>query len=320
VDASTRKRVLAVARQLDYHPNLLARHFRSQQSDILGIIVPNVYHHFFSHIVSVVTDLARQSGYVLLVCQSNERLEQEVQNVQVMLQKRVAGLLVSISLETRNLEHFRSLERHRVPLVFFDRVIKGVVGTQVVVDNIQGAHEAVSHLLRLGRRRIAHVAGDLDLPLFRDRYLGYRQALKAHNVPAFPSYVIPGGLTEEDGIRAAKSLLKLRPRPDAVFAVDDRVALGLMTQLRQTGVAVPEEVALVGFDNDPMTGFLQPALTTVEQPKEKMAQRAMSLLLERINGKGEKSHREVLKTRLVIRESCGETLRVGQQRDRYQAK
>jgi LacI family transcriptional regulator len=303
ISEATKKRILAAAKELDYLPNPLARNLRSKTSSTIGVIVPEIRHDFFASAISGIEDIAYAAGYTIIVCQSNEDPSREAVNVRTLAMNHVAGAIISISQGTTSSAHFKVLKDVGVPFVFFDRVLNAFKASRVVVDDFGGAYAAVQYLLKAGYTNVAHLAGPEHLSISKERLRGYRTALKENNGQA-SEIVIHGGMNEEDGLVGADKLMKLPMKPDAIFAVNDPVALGAFKRLREQKKRIPEDVAIVGFSNNKTTELVDPPLTTVDQPSYELGKKAAEVLLEQINGHdGHRPRTEVLKTRLIVRGS-----------------
>ena len=287
-------------------PNLIAQSLQNQRSNTIGIIVPEIKHSFFASVISGAEDVAYESGYTIMVCASNEEFEREAINTRAMLSHRVAGLLISLSSQTNNLDHLKMVLNRGIPLVFFDRAPREMPASQVIADDFQGAFEAVSHLIAAGHTRIAHLAGPQNLAISCHRFQGYRKALQDHGLPFDQALVIEGGYANEDGYQGMKELGRLHPRPRALFAVNDPVAIGVYQYAKEAGLRIPQDMAVVGFSNEAVSALLDPPLTTVEQPAYEMGESAATLLLQQINAGnhgGFVPEIKRLKTRLIVRAS-----------------
>lgn len=304
ISEATKKRVVEAAAKYHYQPNQLAQSLQKKRSSTIGVIVPEIRHHFFSDVISGIEEIAYDNGYTIMVCQSYETLEREVINTQAMIANRVAGLLIAISSETTNHEHLKGVLRHGVPLVQFDRVVEGLDTSKVVVDDRAAAYAAVTHLIESGYRRIGHLAGQEGIALNRHRFEGYRDALREHGLPLEEKFHINGGYREEDGRIGADKYLALDELPDAILAINDPVAVGVFTRFKEVGVRIPDDVALVGFSDTPAAALIDPALTTVFQPARDMGRTACTLLLRQLEAE-EKVEPEtiVLPTELLVRGS-----------------
>jgi len=306
ISQETKIRVLALAAETNYQPNLIAQSLQTKRSNNIGVIVPEIRNTFFSTAISGIEEVAYQAGYTIMVCQSNDTYEREVINTRALAANRVAGMLVSMSQETTDIEHFRTVMRQGIPMVLFDRVAEDLEVSKVIVDDFEGAFAAVSYLIGTGRRRIAHLAGASSLYVSRKRREGYEAALREHGLSVRPEYILSGGYHEEDGRSGMRSLLALGEPPDAVFTINDPVAIGAFLHLREHGLAVPGDIALIGFSNNPNSALITPRLTTVNQPAFEIGRQAASLLLKNFiagNTSPPPVETIILKTQLIIRES-----------------
>ena len=305
ISESTKEKVREVAERLEYFPDTLAQGFKKQRTTTIGIIVPEIQHHFFSSAISGIEELAYNAGFTIMVCQSNEDYEREKLNLRALVSNRVAGILVSLSQTTKDVSHFEILKKRKIPVVFFDRSHKDITESQVIVDDYQGAYELVKYLAHRGYKRIAHIAGPENIMIGMERERGYRDALTDHNLVVDKTLVVRGGYRRRDGSIGVQKLLDLASVPDAIFAVNDPVALGAFVVLKERGIRIPEDIALAGFSNNPLSSLLEPPLTTVDQFSYNIGKRAAQLLLEQID-KGPENVPPVIqveKTKLIIRKS-----------------
>jgi DNA-binding LacI/PurR family transcriptional regulator len=305
ISPKTKKRVVSLADKLDYHPNSIAQSLQTKRTKTIGVIVPEIKQPFFASVINGIEELAYAAGYTIIVCQSNETADREVLVTRSLGSHRVAGLLVSLSRSTKNLDHFKLLQRRGVPIVFFDRVSNDIEASKVVVDDYKGAFDVVAHLIKSGYQRIAHLAGPKNLSISKFRLKGYMDALRQENLPFDDSMVVYGGLDDTDGIVGFQKLLRLQTLPDAIFAVNDPVATGAFVMIKEHGMKIPDDIALAGFSNTYMTSLLDPPLTTVEQPSYEIGKTAAQLLMEQINNNDDKFLPKfiVLKTNLIVRGS-----------------
>ncbi len=306
VKEETKKLVKETARKMQYQPNYLARSLKRKKSNSIGVIVPEIKHHFFSAVISGIEEVAYKAGYVILVAQSNEQMEREILNLNAFISSHVSGLLVSISQTTTKSDHFKRFLDQGGKIVFFDRVCNDINTSNVVVDDYQGAFVATEYLIKKGYKAIAHLAGSKNLNVSEDRYRGFADALKKYGKKVDPKYVIWGGFQEEDGRNGMRKLLELPKPPDAIFAVNDPVAIGAYEIINKNQLRIPDDIGVIGFSNNPISAFISPPLTTVHQPAFEMGKIACSMLLENIENNNQKDviKKEVLKTKLIIRESA----------------
>lgn len=305
INANTKIMVNKIAKEIGYVPNPIARGLRKNKTTTIGVIVPEIKHDFFSSAISGIEDIAYQSGYTIILCQSNESYEREVLNTRMLIQQRVAGIIVSISQTTKDGSHFKELIEHGVPLVFFDRVCPDVNAHKVVIDDENSAYEAVSYLIKKGYKNIAHLAGPTDLDICANRYRGYTRALQAGNISSNNELVIFGGLHEQDGYNSMSILLDQSKKIDAVFAVNDPVAIGAFQKIKEAGLKIPDDIGIIGFSNNKITGLIDPKLTTVDQPSYSMGKKAAEILIELIKNENKKilPITEILAANLIVRES-----------------
>lgn len=306
ISPATKKAVRELAQELDYQPNSVALSLRKSRTHTIGVVIPQIVHHFFSTVISGIEDVANDAGYQVIICQSNESFEREVLSVQALMGSRVDGMLVSVAQDTNDTRHFQNLINKGVPIVFFDRMVEGLEASSVVVDDFGGAYRATEHLIREGRKKIAHLAGPESLMISHSRKNGYLKALDDFGFTADPDYVVNAGLTIEEGAKAIKGLLEKGIKPDAVFAANDPLAIGAMKALKEEGYAIPDDVAIIGFSDEPITSLIDPPMTTVAQPGYEMGKLATNLLLQQIDLGDEVDitiQKEELRTELVVRES-----------------
>lgn len=304
ISPETKKAVTALATKLDYQPNSIALSLRKSKTNIIGVVIPEIVHYFFSTIISGIEDVAYGAGYNVMICQSNESYAREVTNIHALMSSRVDGLLASISSETTDHEHFQSINKRGIPLVFFDRISQEIPASRVVVDDHDGAFRAVEHLYEQGCRKIAHLTGPANLDISKSRKQGYLDALKDKGLPVDESMIVEAGLSIDAGIRGAKVLLSKDDLPDAILAFSDPVAIGAMQVAREKHIHIPDDLALVGFSNEPITSIIHPSLTTVAQPGYEMGRIATQLFLDQSKaGDDFQPETRILKTSLLVRES-----------------
>jgi DNA-binding LacI/PurR family transcriptional regulator len=303
VNPDTKQAVLDMAKELDYQPNQVALSLVTRQTHSIGVIVPNL-DYFFATAVRGIDEIALEAGYTVLTCQSNESYGREITNTQRLLNSQVDGLIVSLSSATSNVDHMRRLMTRGVPLVLFDRVATDLDATKVVLDNEDGARQAVNHLFEQGCRRIAYIAGPPSFSISNQRKDGYLAALRQHGLPVNEDLVIHCEFDRAHAYRATEQLLDSGQQPDAIFTVSDRLAIGALLALRQRGLRVPEDIALVGFNDEPLASLLTPTLSSVGQPAFEMGKVAAQLFLEQLNSESVLPPRTItLKPTLMVRES-----------------
>ena len=303
ISQETKRAVRELAEELNYEPNAIALSLQSSKSNIIGLIIPEIVHYFFSQVISGIEDVAYDAGYHVMICQSNESYIREVKNVQALLSTRIEGLLVSLSKETRDFNHFKNLEKKNIPIVFFDRICEEMDTDRVVVDDFNGAYMAVSHLAEIGCKRIAHLGTTLDLQIGINRYNGYIKALKDHDLPIDERLIVRCDTNKAARLVTKRLIYELHP-PDGIFAVNDLTAIGACQTIKENGLKIPEDIAVVGFSNGIYSTMTDPPLTTVEQFGYQMGQKSASLLFDRIlASKDYPAITEEVETQLIIRES-----------------
>jgi LacI family transcriptional regulator len=305
ISDETKEKVKTLAEKLHYVPNPIAQSLKSNRTSTIGILVPEIKHDFFSSAISGIEEVAYQSGYTIIVSQSNESFEREVVNTNALMHHRVAGLIVSISQHTVNGEHFQPLIDRNIPLVFFDRVCEDVIANKVVIDDENSAYKAVQHLIERGYKRIAHFAGSKELDICKKRLNGYKSALLNADLPILNEFILYGGLHESDGYDSMEMLLKNNTIPDAIFCVNDPVAIGAFQRIKEANLKIPQDIGIVGFSNNKITSLVDPQITTVDQPSFEMGKKAAEILISIIEDSSKKNEPKtvVLDTNLIVRGS-----------------
>ncbi len=308
VSEKTKKAVIELAQKLHYTPNSFAVNLRTRESKTIGLIVPEVVHHFFSNVINAIIDEAEKNEYLVIILQSNETLALEKKQVELLINKRVDGILMSLSNESNNDDHIRAIIDRKIPFVMFDKISKLSKCSKVIIDDQKAAFSAVQHLIDNGCRKIAHIRGPLNPQNAIDRFIGYKKALEKNNIP-FDSKLVYAceSVTFQEGIDFAKQIVDEHPDVDGVFAITDLVAAGVLTYFNDNKVKVPQQVAVIGFSNWFISQVLTPKLSTVDQPSHSMGIEAFNLLLEEMNchkvGKAFIPRTIELETTLITRES-----------------
>lgn len=301
----TIKLVKEYAETHNYVPNFLAVNFRKNKTFNIGLIVPELVHHFFSTVISGAISEANRQGYNLLVSQSNDILKDEILASRAMLNSSVDGLLISISNETVEGDHLREFLNEGKPVVQFDKITDYLPTPKVIVDDFDGAYSAVKHLINEGYTRIAHIRGRKDVKNSSERCAGYLKAIQDHNLESDPNWVkVCRKISDQEGYDFAKELMESKNPPNAIFCITDLVALGVLRYLKEKGYNIPKDVGLIGFSNWMLSRVSTPQLSTVEQHGFQMGVDATNLLIEMIGNHDVENLKTVeIKTELVIRES-----------------
>ena len=305
ISQERRDAIKAYAREHNFYPNVLAeslRHSRVHPTRIIGVIMPQINHFYFSSILSGIEEEASARGYQLMVAQSDERYEREVRICQSFYENKVCGIIVSQAKDTSQYDHFQRLIDCGVPLVFFDRICTGINTSRVVVDDYMGAMTAVNHLIQSGCRRVAFYGASMNLEISKNRYNGYHDALARSGMKVDERYVrFCDNRTDAEVI--TPEILSMEERPDAFFAVNDDTAIGILYTAKRMGFKVPEEVSVCGFTNGDRAIACEPMLTTVEQRGKVVGEEAANILIGKVEGfiPMEKVEKRVVRTRLIVR-------------------
>ena len=303
INPETRKQVLALAEELNYEPNFIAKSLVNKQTKVIGVILPVISSRYFANALSGMMEVADQHGYHIMFCQSDESPEKELFSIKKLISIRVDGLLISVSKDTTDAEAFLKLQQKGIPVVFFDRALENVEATKVTVNQHEGAFLAVEHLINRGCTRIAHIAGPRHLAIAVDRLNGYLDALRKYNIPVNEDYILYCEDFENDALERVKVLFNLENKPDAIFAVNDSSAIICIKYLQNLNYKIPDDVAIAGYNNDPVSEVVWPSLTTVMQPSYEVGKLATQLLIDEIEGKSSEFQEKMLNSQLIIRTS-----------------
>lgn len=301
ISADTQAVILRAAEDLGYKANHLARGLRLKKTNTIGLIAPDISNPFFAYVIKQVQHVAHGLGYSLIVCNTDEDVEMEEEQVNLLYRKRVDGL-IAMPVGQRY-DHFEEWLDRGGPLVMLDRCFDALDVDTVVVDNYRGAYEATEHLISFGHERIALVQGLPGTYTNTARLRGYRDALSAHGIAVDEALVVGGDFRRERGYIETKLLLGLDPPPTAIFATGDLITLGALQAIYEEGMSIPEDVSLLSFDDFDFASFLRCPLTAVQQPKEAMGEMAVKMLVERLDDGEKERRRIVLKPKLIVRDS-----------------
>lgn len=303
INPETKKAVLQLAQELNYEPNFIAQSLVKKSTRIIGVIVPAIHSHYFSQALSGMTDEANAHNYSVMFCQSNETSALEANSIRRLVATNVDGLLISVSKESSDPCELERIRQKGIPIVMYDRILSGFPCSKVVVDEFEGAYRAVEHLIKKGCRRIAHLAGPQDLSVCVNRMNGYLEALKTYKLKADPQLIVRSSTFEDNALLAVKKILSVEPRVDGIFCINDLSAVIVLKYLKKKGIRVPEDIRVVGFNDDPVSQVVEPSLTTVMQPGYEVGKLSMGILIDEIqNRKG--THETVrLRTKLIVRHS-----------------
>lgn len=303
VNAATRNAVKTLAEELDYQPNKLALSLQKRQTNSIGVIIPNL-DYVLATMVKGIDEVALEAGYTVMVCQSDESFGREIVNTNRLLESLVDGFIVSVSSETKVFEHIKKIQNKKIPLVLFDRVINSISAPKVRLDNIDGGVQATQHLINQGYKKIAILAGPENLNISNKRMEGYLQTLKSNKIKADKHFIVHCDFNQQYAYEATKELIALKNRPDAIFTISDRMAIGAMLAIKEKGLQMPKDIGLVGFNNEPITGLVTPSISSVEIYAYEIGKATAKLYIEMLHSEENIAEREiVIKPKLFIRSS-----------------
>ncbi|MFK7954428.1 MAG: LacI family DNA-binding transcriptional regulator [Ekhidna sp.] len=304
ISEKTKKEVRRVADELSYQPNTLALSLRNSKSNTIGLIIPEIVHFFFSTVISGIEDVAHSRGYNLIITQSNESLDKEKANAQILFNNRVDGVLISLSEETEDIDHLKVLNDKGLSFVFFDRISEDMDSSSVIVDDFLGGYQATKHLIDMGYKKIAHLAGPSNLDISTQRMNGYKKALEEGGIAYSENLVLLNSISSEnETFNSIYELLK-NYSPDAIFAFHDLAAMSAIKAAQNYGKNVPIDFGVIGYSNWQFTSLTNPSISTVEQPGFEMGQQAAELLINQIESDRKPDYEKIkLNTKLLIRES-----------------
>jgi DNA-binding LacI/PurR family transcriptional regulator len=303
VNNETKQAVMLLSEELNYQPNRLALSLRHKQTHTIGVIVPNL-DYVLSTMVRGIDEVALEAGYTVMVCQSNESYGREILNMRRLLDSLVDGFIISVSSETKLFDHFRKVQERGLPMVVFDRVTPDLVAPSVRLDNEEGGFIATEHMLEQGYGRIAILAGPANLGVSNSRLEGYLKALRKHKIKIDPKLIIYCDFNQDYAYYATQELLAMKKRPDGIFTISDRMAIGAMLAIKEKGLNMPQDIGLVGFNNEPVVSLVTPKISSVDMPSFELGKVAAKLFIETMHNNEDMSKvEEVLKPKLFVRES-----------------
>lgn len=303
VSGDTKNTVLAKCKELHYRPNFNARGLVNNKSNNIAVILPTITNYYFSSVITGIQNIAYQKDYNVILYVTDESPEREIIIAKELSLSSIDGLLVCVTSESDKCNHLLEIIDCGVPIVFFDRVAESINSSKVVQNDFEGAFTAVEHLIKNGYQKVAYIGGPQGLSFSRNRLNGYSYALKKYNLPICPEWIVHSEFTQLSGSLDTSQLLNCKNKPDAIFAVNDRKAIGAMVKLKEKGIIIGREVGVVGFTNDPISALISPSLTTVEEPALEIGMQSCELLLKHISRKNFLPKKIVLEGKLIIRES-----------------
>lgn len=305
ISVERRRQIQQFAQEHNFHPNAIATNLRQTKvkpQRLIGVIMPELCHYFFSAVLSGIEEVASARGYRIMVAQSREDYEREVRVCEAFSKNRVCGIIVSQAKNTRQYDHFRHLKEEKLPLVFFDRICTGMDASRVVVDDYHGASIAVNHLIETGCRRIAFCGSPMHLEIVKNRLNGYKDALLRAGLAIDKSLILECD-NRETAEEIIPEVLKGENRPDGFFAVNDDTAVGITHVAKRNGFRVPEDISICGFTNGERALACDPMLTTIDQRGEELGRQAADILISQVEGiiPLEKIEKRIVRTALIKR-------------------
>ena len=301
-----RRRVIQqYARSHNFYPNVMGealRHSRVMPLKVIGVIVPEFTHYYFSSVLTGIEETAMAHGYYIMVARSNEKYDREARICEMFHRQKVCGVIVSQAKDTKHYDHFQRLLDSSIPIVFYDRICTGVNASRVVVDDYMGAYNAVSYLIETGCRRVAFYGSPMQLEISKNRLNGYKDALLRHGMAVDDSIIVICD-NRADAEAVTPQLMAMENAPDAYFAVNDDTAIGILYTVKHAGKRVPEDVSICGFTNGQPAVACDPMLTTVEQHGKRVGEEATEILIDKVEGRCpmDKVEKRIVRTRLIIR-------------------
>ncbi len=312
IGKKTSERVQKLASELGYFPNSVASSLRRKKTNLIGIIIPRIDRHFHSLAISGIEEVANKAGYYVAIFQSNDSYQKEVENVKMLLSNRADGILGCLALETKKYDHFLKIKENNIPLVFFDRVCYEIESSRVLIDDFEAAFKICEHLMSVGCKRIAHIAGNQNSAIFRGRLEGYLAALKKNNIEVDDNMICyANALDRDEGTKYATQLLHSPQMPDGLFCANDITAISAIQLAKEANLQIPKDLAVAGFSNTPAATIIDPPLTSVNDHAFEMGQAAARLLIRQIenNDKNIVSETITIRNDLIIRESTAGKLK-----------
>lgn len=305
IKKATKELVWAKAKELHYQPNTIASSLRRGKANTIGMIVPRVNRHFFSNIITGVESVLNPAGYNLIICQSEEKYEKEIENINTLIASRVDGILISISLETKNYDHINRAINNNISVVMYDRICDELDVCKVENDDTSGSYDLTKHLLEEGYRKMMWIGGSRSFNTYHNRFAGYQKALAEHGLDAEKMPIFEGSISLEAAYEFMNEFLKKDTLPEVIFSASDYMAMGAIMAIQEHGLRIPEDIAISGYSNEPFAALINPKLTTVEQFSKEMGKATARLLLDEIESDSEEvvPRKTILRPKLIIRES-----------------
>ncbi|MCP9753493.1 LacI family DNA-binding transcriptional regulator [Ferruginibacter sp. HRS2-29] len=305
VSKPTIKKILEKAGEMGYRHNTFASNLRKQKSYTIGILLHTLNSNFIASVLAGIEKITAEAGYNIIIVHSRENYEQEVENAMNLFHNRVDGVIASLSFSSKNIDHFQPFFEKNIPVIFFDRVEESSNKTHVIIDNYKSGYIATQHLLQQGCSRIVHFTSSLKRNVYHQRHRGYTDALFDAGIPYNKDLVLVKDISEESALEAAHEILQMEPRPDGLFVSNDFEAAVCMQELKRHGMQVPDDIAVVGFNNDAISKIVDPQLTTIDYPGKEMGEVTARNIVNHLNGRGNiaSTNRIIIRSELIVRES-----------------
>ena len=305
INKHTKKKITDLATQLGYRSNNFASNLRTQKTNTIGLIIHEVRSQFMISALAGIEKVTAEANYDLIIAHSSESSKKEAANALNLFHKRVDGVIASLAFDTKDLSHFEPFAKKGIPVIYFDRVFEESEGTKIIINNRKAGYEATTHLIEQGCKRIAHITANLKRNVYAERLKGYQQALKEHGCKYNSKLLIINDLTEEASRNAAKKIMAMRPMPDGVFLTNDFCAAVCIQTLKESGIRVPEDIAVVGFNNDVICKIIEPKLTTINYPGIEIGEIVARNLINHLQGKSNinLTNTIIIKSELIVRAS-----------------
>ncbi len=304
ISKETIKKIQAVANRMGYRRNKFASNLRQKHTNTIGVVVPRLSSYFMATVLAGIEKVTSENEYGLIITQSQESWKKEISCVSTLFNSRVDGLLVSLAYDTKDMNHFNIFFNRGIPVVFFDRVADCHNCISIIIDNYKAGYEATRHLIEKGCKRIVHIGGSMLRNVYSERYRGYRQALSDNGLQDNPGMLFVNDMSGQAGKDVAQKILRKKPRPDGLFFSNDTTAVAAIVELKKAGVRIPEDIAISGFNNEPVSQVIYPNLTTIDYPAREIGEVAATSLINKLkNSMKADLSLVVLKHNLIIRES-----------------
>ena len=305
INKDTKKRIIEKAEELGYRHNNFASNLRKQKTHTIGVIVHELNSNFITSVLAGIEKVTTAAKYDIIIAHSSESYEKETANALNLFHKRVDGLIASLSFDTKNLDHFQVFADRNIPVIFFDRVEENSESTKVIIDNYKSGYQATQHLIEQGCKKIVMVTANLNRNVYAQRFKGYKDALFDHNITFDENLLLIKDLSERCGVEAALQILKMDPLPDGAFITNDFSAAVCMQTLKENGINIPADIAIVGFNNDAISKIVEPQLTTINYPGIDIGEIAATNLINHLKGVSDikNTNTIVVRSELIIRRS-----------------